>query len=175
MRTYLCFSLLALVFIFTACEKDAASIEGNTVSSEGSMKVDDMSLRMLYSFYDCADVILGRPCNVYPLFCAWPPLRCLPTVTIYGMAGQNDLDDFLHHVEFGTYDDYFSGEDYKSTFGVVDSFPAFHELLKEGELSFVVQRSDTLDRHLYVIGYDSSVEPSKRTQEDELITFEIND
>jgi hypothetical protein len=167
--------MLAVICTFTGCEKEETTFEEISSLNESTSKADEVKKRMFWAFYDCSMTIFGEPCYVIPMGCLFPGGNCLSTVEIRGREAVDDLDDFLNHVHYGTHDDYFSGNDYKATFGIVDSFPALHELLKTRDLSFVVQRSDTLDRHLYVIGYDSSVDPSHRSDNDVLVAFEIDD
>lgn len=165
-----------------SCEKSMEEPESTTTeSSNNQISEPEMgnaktsSRRHLYMYINCDPVFLGDPCITVPLFCAWPPGTCLPTVVVRGIQGSSDLDNLLGHIDNDTYDEFFSGPAFERTFGIIRDYPNMHKLLKEKKLSFVVEQSDTLDQHLYLVGFDAKVDPTKRTENDVLLTFEIDE
>ena len=176
--------MFTLLLCLSSCEKSVVqpvespnrftgTKEANGYETEDGKS--SMKLRSLHQLWLCDYAIFDIPCISVPLFCAWPPGNCLPTIVIQGISGNSDLNDLLVHIQQGTYDNYFSGNDFVRTFGVVREFPELHNLLKNRNLTFEITRSDTLDKHLYLIGYDINVDPKERTELDVLLTFEIDE
>jgi hypothetical protein len=161
-----------LVILLTSCQKEEANLFPE-YAEPSEAKAGDLELRHLYGWLDC-DPLLGG-CIYYPFGCAWPSHNCLPTIVIRGSAEESDLEDLVNHIHNGTYHKYFSGSDYQSTFGVVDSFPNFLSLLKNRSVDFEIRRSDTLNHDLFLIGFDKNVLSSERKEEDILVVFKIDD
>ncbi len=150
-----------------ACDKN--EIEQDVALNENHNKALDARLRTMYGEWNWHSF---PPQAFYtPWTCFWPSGNCLPTVTIRGRTASEDLELFIRHVENGTYSSFFSGKEYKRTFGIIDNFPSFHDLLVSDRLLFKAQTSDSLDRHLYVMGFDSESEFGNK---DALIVFEID-
>lgn len=166
------FIVILLSLVLLACDKNEVeqAVAIAEIQSEIQSKHLDMRLRTLWGEWNWHS--LPPQAFFTPWFCAWPSNNCLPTFTISGLTAPQDLERFLGHIETGTSASFFSGNEYKNTFGIVDSFPTFHNLLVSGSLAFDVQASDTLDRHLYVIGYDS--ESGFERTEDAVVVFEID-
>ncbi|MDD2632713.1 MAG: hypothetical protein PHN94_10380 [Bacteroidales bacterium] len=79
-----------------------------------------------------------------PLFCAWPPANCLPTVTIYAnaMDGTNPkfeaiseaYDSFTSAIENENVDEFFKSNQYITLFPALSNFPTVLSGLRNSEI-----------------------------------------
>ncbi len=130
MKLFIKFIFLAIAISMMAigCKKENQEIIS---VSEINTKLKEAGMRFLYCLY-YTDPYTGTQ-YVLPLFCAWPPSNCLPTVVIYGNAPEDSnpkqvaiekaFENFTTALENGNVEQFFETDQCITLFPKLREFP----------------------------------------------------
>ncbi len=139
MKKIIIFIGLGVALLVFSCNKENdIKINGKTSVQHNVSKEDPVALEYLYKYVEYDP--FGDTLYVIPLFCAWPPVNCLPEVIITPDAKQcsieviNAYNDFIQKFENGEISLFFSKGDYLTLFPKLKDMQDVVEGLCSGEI-----------------------------------------
>jgi hypothetical protein len=126
---------IAVSVIAIGCKKEnQVTVSDNEINQQ--LKESEPNMRRLYTANVGGYAI--------PLFCAWPPVNCLPTVIIYANAidGTNPkveaiaeaYDSFISAIKNDNVDEFFESNQYITLFPQLSNFPTVLSGLRNAEI-----------------------------------------